>query len=325
MTAMKSMLRSAVCTCGHGISAGSSRSIAAKAAILGHRTLQPSRLKHSHITRTAGVHSAANAAAEVLYTPPSLLRRHSAVNTIPYSRQQRARRYTSSAEPPEGPADEYAERVKAGQLRKDAHQLTVVEDLESLYRAVLEYDPPPVPEPLAESNASPRSGWMGRLFGDAVSTVPPLPEIPPDVPKSLYLYGDVGCGKTMLMDLFYESLPASVRKRRVHFHAFMMDVHKRLHRMASQQDGQTNKGDAIVPVARELARDGRMLCFDEFQVTDIADGRRELFTLTHRLTVPAVISNDTKTPTGSAHRLWLRGGHNVKVKLLRVSCLIRTV
>jgi protein AFG1 len=71
----------------------------------------------------------------------------------------------------------------------------------------------------------------------------------------------------------YESLPESVGKRRVHFHAFMIDIHKRLHKMAADAEttGITQKGDAIVPVARELARDGRVLCFDEFQVTDIAD------------------------------------------------------
>lgn len=71
----------------------------------------------------------------------------------------------------------------------------------------------------------------------------------------------------------YECLPQSVGKRRVHFHAFMIDVHKRLHRISSNAEstGISKKGDAIVPVARELAKEGRVLCFDEFQVTDIAD------------------------------------------------------
>jgi protein AFG1 len=74
----------------------------------------------------------------------------------------------------------------------------------------------------------------------------------------------------MLMDLFYNTLPPSVkRKRRVHFHAFMIDVHKRLHgaKLAMGYKG----GDPIVPVARDLAREAYILCFDEFQVTDIAD------------------------------------------------------
>ena len=181
------------------------------------------------------------------------------------------RAYTSSVDAPEGPAELYAERVKTGELRRDEYQLTIVQDLEKLYRGLLNYEAPPVPDPLVESKASSRTGWMGKLFGNSERAAPSIPDIPEDVPKSLYLFGDVGCGKSMLMDLFYETLPEEMPKRRVHFHAFMIDVHKRLHRL-SAQEGNASKGDAIVPVARELARESRVLCFDEFQVTDIADG-----------------------------------------------------
>ena len=83
--------------------------------------------------------------------------------------------------------------------------------------------------------------------------------------KGLYLYGDVGTGKTMLMDLFYSTLPPSItRKRRVHFHAFMIDVHKRIH--AAKQHLGRHGGDPIAPVARDLAEQAYVLCFDEFQV-----------------------------------------------------------
>jgi peroxisome-assembly ATPase len=93
---------------------------------------------------------------------------------------------------------------------------------------------------------------------------------PESAPKGLYLYGDVGTGKTMLMDLFYQTLPPSVkRKRRVHFHAFMIDVHKRLH--AAKIAMGPKGGDPIIPIAQDLARSACVLCFDEFQVTDIAD------------------------------------------------------
>ncbi|KAF9814383.1 hypothetical protein IEO21_05117 [Rhodonia placenta] len=82
----------------------------------------------------------------------------------------------------------------------------------------------------------------------------------------------------MLMDLFYETLPPHVtRKRRVHFHAFMIDVHKRVHAMKAKLG--VNGGDPIAPVARDLANEAYVLCFDEFQVTDIADAMilRQLF------------------------------------------------
>ena len=84
-------------------------------------------------------------------------------------------------------------------------------------------------------------------------------------PKGLYLYGDVGTGKSMLMDLFYATLPHSVKsKRRIHFHAFMVDVHKRIH-VAKRKLG-ANGGDTIIPVAEDLASEATVLCFDEFQV-----------------------------------------------------------
>jgi protein AFG1 len=69
------------------------------------------------------------------------------------------------------------------------------------------------------------------------------------------------------MDLFYDSLPDAVSKRRIHFHAFMMDVHQRAHRLKA--DG-FHGSDGIVPIARQLARDGRILCFDEFQARALA-------------------------------------------------------
>lgn len=69
----------------------------------------------------------------------------------------------------------------------------------------------------------------------------------------------------MLMDLFYHTLPARItRKRRVHFHAFMIDVHKRLHAMKAKLGHEG--GDAVAPVARDLANEAIVLCFDEFQV-----------------------------------------------------------
>ena len=83
------------------------------------------------------------------------------------------------------------------------------------------------------------------------------------------MYGDVGSGKTMLMDMFYDTLPHSVTsKTRIHFHNFMQDVHKQLHAMKIAHGSDL---DAILYVAANIAEKGSVLCFDEFQCTDVAD------------------------------------------------------
>ncbi|KAH8830271.1 AFG1-like ATPase-domain-containing protein [Flagelloscypha sp. PMI_526] len=171
------------------------------------------------------------------------------------------------------PVEQYVELVDAGTLRQDTHQTHVVKKLQTLYDNILAYHPPPIPDPV-----HPGTSLLSRLLHRG----PDLPLSPPtNAPKSLYLFGDVGSGKTMLMDLFFHSLPDSLRrKRRIHFHAFMIDVHKRIH--AAKIKLGLDGGDPIPLVARDLADEAYILCFDEFQVTDIADAmvlRRLLETL----------------------------------------------
>src|SRR6185437_569142 len=92
-----------------------------------------------------------------------------------------------------------------------------------------------------------------------------------DPAKGLYVFGDVGRGKTMLMDLFFEASPV-VRKRRAHFHEFMADVHDRVRVIRQKlKDGEVEGDDAIRLAAAEIAEESWLLCFDEFHVTDIAD------------------------------------------------------
>ncbi len=89
--------------------------------------------------------------------------------------------------------------------------------------------------------------------------------------RGLYLHGDVGRGKTMLMDMFFDTV-AVPAKRRDHFSAFMADVHERIHAVREdERTGRRAKGDPVAPVAEALAAETRLLCLDEFAVTDIAD------------------------------------------------------
>ncbi len=84
-------------------------------------------------------------------------------------------------------------------------------------------------------------------------------------PRGVYIHGAVGRGKTMLMDLFFETVPFH-SKRRLHFHAFMAEAHERI-----QRGRATSEGDPIPLVAAEMAAEATLLCFDEMTVTDIAD------------------------------------------------------
>lgn len=137
----------------------------------------------------------------------------------------------------------YDRRVAAGDLRADPAQRSALAALE-VVRAALEAAPPA------------RAPGLLRFFArpDPVVAVP-----------GLYIWGGVGRGKSMLMDLFFNEVGVAA-KRRVHFHAFMQEVQSRLNEARAK-----GHADAIRPVAAAIAEKARLLCFDEMQITDIAD------------------------------------------------------
>ncbi|KAK0636476.1 AFG1-like ATPase, partial [Bombardia bombarda] len=169
-----------------------------------------------------------------------------------------------------GPIQEYDRRVHEGIIRNDEHQRGIIQSLQHLHDELAHYAAPPVIQPTLESLKPSRSlfSWFGGGGGNSRGG-PVGGSVPGNLPRGLYLFGDVGSGKTMMMDLFYDTLPPSVRtKTRIHFHNFMQDVHRRLHQIKMQHGSDI---DAVPFVAAQIAEQANVLCFDEFQCTDVAD------------------------------------------------------
>lgn len=168
-----------------------------------------------------------------------------------------------------GPIDEYDARVISGRLRNDEHQRHIIDNLQDLHDRLTHYTPPTVTKPTIESLKPKPVSFFASLFGSGKKEKEKA-ELP-QAPKGVYMYGDVGSGKTMMMDLFFETLPPNIppnQRARIHFHNFMQEVHKDLHRMKMRYG---NEFDAIPFVAADLAQKSSVLCFDEFQCTDVAD------------------------------------------------------
>ncbi|HEY6432967.1 MAG TPA: cell division protein ZapE, partial [Acetobacteraceae bacterium] len=153
-----------------------------------------------------------------------------------------------------GPLPAYRALVASGALAPDPSQAMAAGRLQELWLRLGSYDPPPQP---VNGN-----GFLFRLLRRRQ-----VDEAPEGAPNGLYLVGAVGRGKSMLMDLFFAAARVR-RKRRVHFHQFMQDVHGRVHKF---RQTKPEIDDPIPPLADSIAAESALLCFDEFQVNDVAD------------------------------------------------------
>ncbi|HEY2426883.1 MAG TPA: cell division protein ZapE [Pseudolabrys sp.] len=168
----------------------------------------------------------------------------------------------------------YAALVAAGKIEADSGQAILARQLTALERRIDQH------------RLARKSSALGWLFGKREQAGVPL--------KGLYVYGEVGRGKTMLMDLFFET-SAVVRKRRVHFHEFMAEVHERVHVYRQElKNGETSELDPIQRTSAAIAEESWLLCFDEFHVTDIADAMilGRLFTRLFELGVVMVATSN---------------------------------
>ncbi|XP_019514514.1 PREDICTED: lactation elevated protein 1 [Hipposideros armiger] len=156
--------------------------------------------------------------------------------------------YTKALAVCHGPLDHYEFLIKAHELKDDEHQRRVIQCLQKLHEDLKGY-------------SIEAEGLFSKLFSRSKP------------PRGLYVYGDVGTGKTMVMDMFYAYVEMN-RKKRVHFHGFMLDVHKRIHRLKQslpkRKPGFMAKSyDPIAPIAEEISEEACLLCFDEFQYSFI--------------------------------------------------------
>ncbi len=164
-----------------------------------------------------------------------------------------------------GPIAAYEALQQQGEIRPDDDQYRALGYFETLYNELIDY-----PEISSKGAGLSLKSWrFSHLFRWSGGDKKP--------PRGLYIYGGVGRGKSMLMDLFYDVAPVKSKKR-VHFHEFMLDVHAGMKewrglsgKERAARGGRASEDDPIPPVARQIASEATLLCFDEMQVTDIAD------------------------------------------------------
>ncbi|GAX74866.1 hypothetical protein CEUSTIGMA_g2312.t1 [Chlamydomonas eustigma] len=182
-----------------------------------------------------------------------------------------------------GPAAVYEQGLKAGIYRKDPRQHVTIQKLQNLFDHIKEHADKPrlgrkrlsgltMVESVHKKDTDSIWGGLSGLLvrkkgslsrGGSSTAAAAQPLVPPLI-RGLYMYGGVGCGKTMLMDLFANEAPAGFKVHRTHFHDFMLGIHNKLRNFKG-------KDDQVLRVADQIAQDTKVLALDEFFVTDVAD------------------------------------------------------
>lgn len=175
------------------------------------------------------------------------------------------------------------ELIADGGVQPDPHQLVAAQQLDRLYKELVAMDV----QRQATTTSTPKEsggGFLSNILGCFSSIQESVLETLAPSPKGIYTYGGVGCGKTFLMELFYKALDEEPNwahnKQMVHYHKFVLNVHQFMHnsKQEQRQKGADNQ-NPIDAVVDHVLESGRLLCLDEFQVTDVADAMilKELF------------------------------------------------
>lgn len=173
------------------------------------------------------------------------------------------------------------ELIADGGVQPDSHQRIAAQQLDRLYNELIAIDPQPA---TSQAPSTQSGGFLSGIFGGFSSIQESVMETLAPSPKGIYTYGGVGCGKTFLMELFYKALDEEPNwvdnKQMVHYHKFMLNVHQFMHNSKQEQREKGVEGlNPIDAVVDHVLESGRLLCLDEFQVTDVADAMilKELF------------------------------------------------
>jgi protein AFG1 len=256
------------------------------------------------------------------------------------------------------PSRVYQSHVNMGKLRADPRQQAALRHLDVVYdsiealcrkgippRNLTVTAPPPAGAPGGSATQIQSSG-QSNFFSSFVSSAPTAASAPRhgdsvkrsttaassgavhplSAAKGIYLYGDVGCGKTHLMDMLYAEIPSGVKKRRVHFHQFMQGVHKDMHNV-KKIHGKTMDGNQLMrEVAVKQVKDAEVLCFDELVVSDVADAMilRRLFDQMYAIGVLAIFTSN-RAPEELYKDGLNRGGFLPFIDLVKQRCAVHNM